>query len=90
MNTSDQANGPRPEQRERSEIRHGDGDARSTAGGPALSVANGTPALRGEPSRKKPYHKPAVRHERVFEVSALTCGKVSSTQASCAHAIKKS
>jgi len=58
MNTSDQANGPVPEQREQ--------------------------------ARKKPYHKPAVRHERVFEVSALTCGKVSSTQASCAHAIKKS
>ena len=77
MNTSDQANGPVPEQRER--------DARGTAGGPALSEANGTPALQREQARKKPYHKPAVRHERVFEVSALTCGKIQSTQASCAH-----
>jgi len=82
MNTSDQANGPRPEQRERSEIRHGDGDARGTAGE--------TPALQGEQARKKPYHKPAVRHERVFEVSALTCGKIQSTQASCAHTRKNS
>ena len=60
------------------------------ANGPALSEANGTPALQGEPSRKKPYHKPAVRHERVFEVSALTCGKIQSTQAACAHTRKNS
>ncbi len=39
---------------------------------------------------KKPYRKPTVRFERVFEVSALTCGKVSTTQASCAHNRKNS
>ena len=33
-----------------------------------------------EPVAKKPYNKPAIRHERVFETSALTCGKVPTTQ----------
>jgi hypothetical protein len=32
---------------------------------------------------KKPYVKPMVRHERVFETMALTCGKVSLTQSGC-------
>ena len=32
---------------------------------------------------KRPYHKPAVRYERVFEVQALTCGKVQTTQQGC-------
>ena len=32
---------------------------------------------------RKPYQKPAVRHERVFETRALTCGKVQGTQGSC-------
>lgn len=32
---------------------------------------------------KKPYVKPAVRHERVFETMALSCGKVQSTQGAC-------
>lgn len=32
---------------------------------------------------KKPYVKPAFRHERVFETMALACGKISATQASC-------
>ena len=32
---------------------------------------------------KRPYHKPTVRYERVFEVQALTCGKVQTTQHSC-------
>ena len=36
-------------------------------------------------SNKKPYHKPEFRFERVFETRALTCGKVQTTQASCAH-----
>ena len=37
----------------------------------------------GEPRRKKPYLKPAFRHEKVFETMALACGKISGTQASC-------
>jgi len=32
---------------------------------------------------RKPYRKPEVRHERVFETRALSCGKVVSTQGSC-------
>jgi hypothetical protein len=38
----------------------------------------------GTPARK-PYTKPAFRHERVFETRALTCGKISDTQFSCKH-----
>ncbi len=36
-----------------------------------------------QPAGRKPYHKPAVRCERVFETSALTCGKVQTTQSGC-------
>ncbi len=32
---------------------------------------------------RKPYQKPAVRFERVFETSALVCGKVGATQRNC-------
>lgn len=33
---------------------------------------------------KKPYRKPELRFERIFEVRALVCGKqVGSTQSSC-------
>jgi hypothetical protein len=39
---------------------------------------------------KKPYVKPAVRHERVFETMALTCGKVQTTQYSCHFHTKNS
>lgn len=34
-------------------------------------------------SARKPYRKPAVRYERVFETSAITCGKVQTSQSSC-------
>ena len=37
---------------------------------------------------KKPYQKPAFRHERVFETRALICGKIDTTQAAC-HANRK-
>ena len=46
----------------------------------------------GEPSldaAKKPYVKPAFRHERVFETMALACGKVN-TGSSCKSAKKTS
>ena len=36
-----------------------------------------------ETASRKPYQKPAVRYERVFETSALTCGKVQTTQSGC-------
>jgi hypothetical protein len=32
---------------------------------------------------KKPYLKPAFRHEQVFETMALACGKISATQLQC-------
>ncbi len=43
------------------------------------------PGADAERTPRKPYHKPTVRHERVFEVRALTCGKVQTTQWSCHH-----
>jgi hypothetical protein len=39
---------------------------------------------------KKPYRKPEVRFERVFEVMALVCGKVFHTQLSCRGSRKAS
>jgi hypothetical protein len=41
------------------------------------------PKADAERNPKKPYHKPTVRCERVFEVRALTCGKQQTTQGSC-------
>jgi hypothetical protein len=32
---------------------------------------------------KVPYVKPEVRHERVFETAALSCGKVQVTETTC-------
>jgi hypothetical protein len=42
------------------------------------------------PEAKRPYIKPAFRHERVFETMALACGKIQSTQAQCHNARKNS
>ena len=42
------------------------------------------PRAEAEPTRsRKPYQKPAFRFERVFETTALSCGKVSPTQSHC-------
>lgn len=43
------------------------------------------PTLPSETDRadKRPYIKPAFRHETVFEVMALACGKVSSVSGPC-------
>ncbi|HEY2345782.1 MAG TPA: hypothetical protein VGH80_07855 [Xanthomonadaceae bacterium] len=38
------------------------------------SIPNPSPGQ--ERSGKRPYVRPAFRHERVFEVMALACGKV--------------
>jgi len=38
---------------------------------------------------KRPYVKPEVRHERVFETMALTCGKMQTTEHGC-HFNRKS
>lgn len=37
----------------------------------------------GEQRAKRPYVKPAIRLERVFETMALACGKVVATQQAC-------
>lgn len=34
-------------------------------------------------AQKKPYQKPSFRFERVFETSALSCGKIHATQSGC-------
>jgi hypothetical protein len=47
-----------------------------------------TTASEGKCTAKKPYHKPEVRFERVFETMALACGKVQTTQSAC-HAARK-
>jgi len=39
---------------------------------------------------KKPYEKPAFRYEQVFVTSALTCGKVTTTQGNCASYLSAS
>jgi hypothetical protein len=38
---------------------------------------------QGRPGTKKPYSKPRFHVEKVFETTALACGKISSTQAQC-------
>ena len=43
-----------------------------------------------QPEGKKAYQKPAFRFEPVFETRALSCGKVQTTQAQCAHNRKTS
>jgi hypothetical protein len=40
--------------------------------------------------QKKAYHKPAFRHERVFETTALACGKIAGTSPQCNSARKTS
>ena len=48
-----------------------------------------TEILTGTQS-KKPYQKPARRREKVFETTALSCGKKSDTQFTCKHNKKNS
>jgi hypothetical protein len=49
----------------------------------------GTEILTGTQS-KKPYQKPARRREKVFETTALSCGKRADTQAACKYNKKAS
>jgi len=49
---------------------------------------NERPIQKGQ--AKKPYTKPAFRFERVFETTALTCGKIQPTQFQCRHNRKTS
>jgi hypothetical protein len=39
--------------------------------------------LKVSPQPKKTYQTPTLKFERVFEVSALACGKVFSTEGGC-------
>ena len=41
------------------------------------------------PVAKKPYEKPAFRHEQVFVTTALSCGKISITQVNCTSTTTK-
>jgi hypothetical protein len=34
-------------------------------------------------SQRKPYRKPEFLHERVFETTALACGKINTSQGQC-------
>jgi hypothetical protein len=40
-------------------------------------------AVENRSTTKRPYQEPAFRHEKVFETMALSCGKISGTQAQC-------
>jgi len=42
------------------------------------------------PPTKKPYEKPTFRYEKVFVTTALSCGKITSTQSSCFHSMSAS
>jgi hypothetical protein len=44
----------------------------------------------GAPRKRRPYHKPAFKHERVFETMALSCGKVGATGGPCTATPKSS
>lgn len=39
---------------------------------------------------KRPYQKPSFRHERMFETTALICGKMASTQGQCRFNVQNS
>ena len=41
-------------------------------------------------SAKKPYEKPAFRHEKVFVTTALSCGKIGPTSMSCSSNMQAS
>ena len=44
---------------------------------------NSSSKENSKPTTKKRYQKPAFRFEKVFETSALSCGKTSAVQAQC-------
>ncbi|HXZ28690.1 MAG TPA: hypothetical protein VEG08_11915 [Terriglobales bacterium] len=53
-------------------------------------IAEPVAAASGKRGGKKPYQKPSFRRERVFEQSALACGKVQQTQSGCSFNRKTS
>jgi hypothetical protein len=53
------------------------------------SVTKKVPKIEpGKKAGKRKYQPPAFRFEPVFEVAALSCGKVSATQGSCHSNLK--
>jgi hypothetical protein len=56
----------------------------------AISNSSSSSEPRPEASGKKTYEKPTFRFEEVFVTSALSCGKISSTQSSCTGATSAS
>jgi hypothetical protein len=46
--------------------------------------------LKTTRKEKKPYEKPAFRHEKVFETLALACGKIGATTPQCQFSRKSS
>jgi hypothetical protein len=73
------------------------GRGRSLRWESTTSMENGNPELEGkrliqsahtEKHERKPYLKPTFRFERVFETSALTCGKVDTTEGNC-HGVNR-
>ena len=44
-------------------------------------TSSNTPQTTAE--TKKPYEKPTFRHEQVFVTTALSCGKITTTQSGC-------
>jgi len=56
-----------------------------TTSDPNLRQPSGNASEKPGAQQKKPYQKPAFRFERVFETSALSCGKIHATQSGCLH-----
>jgi hypothetical protein len=61
-------------------------------GGTNLNLGQPNPGKAPERtvSKKKPYTPPSYRFERVFELNALSCGKVFTSQGTCKSARKTS
>ena len=71
--------------------REGDSIGVAIAHGAKLRMENPErEKARQKAAAKKPYGKPEVRFESVFEVSALACGKVHATQHGCRFSRKAS
>lgn len=63
--------------------------------GPSISMIEAQdeadqPAQVTQGGTKRPYTKPAFRHETVFETMALACGKMRSTQRQCRSNVRNS
>lgn len=48
-----------------------------------MTIDNSSPDNGSTQVTKQPYERPAFRYEKVFVTTALGCGKIDPTQASC-------